>query len=779
MEEHSAGSRHPGRPAAWFLMGILIVLYLPSPPSLWWTLAVVPVVLPLVPPKGRGAVLLVAAGAAWVTYRAELVIDQWLPAPLEKRDLVVEGRVRSLPQKRERYLKFDFDVERLRIDGQWHTSDHRLRLRVYDPAPAVAAGEHWRLAVRLTRPYGVLNPGGLDYEKHLFRARITAVGYVRGGDHNRRLAPPSGIWLPVRRAIADTIDAALGDRPGSPVIRALAIGDRSAFTANHWQVLRRTGTGHLVAISGLHVGLIAGIAFWLGQYGWRWAGTAPLYHAAPNAGAAAGVAAALVYAGLAGFSIPTQRAVVMLCVVAIAASGGRHASVLGLLSIALLAVLIYDPLAPIDPGFWLSFGAVMVLTLGLRSVSPGRRRTHMWIGAQFSIAIGLLPLLALLFAGTSLVGPVANLIAIPVVGLFVVPLTLASLTIHALGAPGLASAGLASASQVIEWLWWFLLMLSEWRFAAWQIPPVHLLSWLVGSAGALWWVAARGVPARWLGLVGLVPLVITGGTRNALQVGEFQTTVLDVGQGLSVVVHTRRSVLVYDTGASWGDANDVGAAILIPYLEHHGIDHVDTLVISHGDNDHIGGARSLLERYYVASIISSVPERLPGARACLAGQAWRRDGVEFRVLGPPPGARLSSNDGSCVVRIAGRFGSLLLTGDIEAQAEELLVQRYGRRLRADLLLVPHQGSNTSSTAAFLEHVAPDRALVSAGYRNRYDHPHRRVLQRYESLAIPVHNTAHSGALRLTFARSGITLTRERDQRRRLWHTRPRAGRDNS
>ncbi|MDH3637505.1 MAG: DNA internalization-related competence protein ComEC/Rec2, partial [Gammaproteobacteria bacterium] len=521
-----------------------------------------------------------------------------------------------------------------------------------------------------------------------------------------------------------------------------------------------------------HIGLIAGIGLWLGQGLWRLTGTGSLYLAASKFGAGIGMITALVYAGLAGFAIPTQRAVVMLCVVAVALYCGRHVAALRLFAAALLAVLAYDPLAAMDPGFWLSFGAVLALALGLRSAAPVRRRVGTWLTAQFSIAIGLLPLLALLFQQASLIGPLANMLAIPVVGLIVVPLTLLSISIHALGVSDIATAGLVLASGVFERLWAILVMVSEWRFAALMLPSPTLVGFAAACAGAMWWVAARGVPARWLGLVGLVPLIAVH-PPHKLSDGEYQVVLLDVGQGLSVVVHTQRSVLVYDTGASWGSGYDVGKAILIPYLQARGIDHIDTLVVSHGDNDHIGGAASLLDRYRVSSILSSVPERLSSADLCRAGQVWRRDGVEFRMLGPGAGEHLSSNDASCVLRVASGFGSVLLTGDIEARAERLLVEHHASKLRSDVLLIPHQGSKTSSTSAFLRAVVPQRALVSAGYRNRYHHPHTQVLKRYRKLAIPVHNTALSGALRLTVARRGITIVGERDERPRLWHTHQR------
>ncbi len=766
MDDRSAGSRHPVILAVSFLLGILLVLHLPSPLSLWWTILFLPVAA-AAPRAARLPFTVGAIGFVWAAYHAHLVVTRWLPESLEKIDLVVEGRVRSLPEERGRYLKFDFDVERRPGSGGGSESGPRIRLRAYAPYPAIAAGERWRLVVRLTRPHGALNPGGFDYEKALFRAGIGATGYVRADARNRRLAPADEVWLPLRASITSTVDQALGFRSARPVIRALAIGDRSGFTPQHWEVLRRTGTAHLVAISGLHIGLVAGIGWWLGQRFWRYTGNGPLRLAAPRFGALVGVAAAVVYAALAGFAIPTQRALIMLSVVAVALYCGRSVSPFRLLAVALLAVLIYDPLAVLDVGLWLSFGAVLALALAFNARVTGVRRVGTWLTAQFTIAVGLLPLVALLFGEASLVGPLANSVAIPIVGLAVVPLTLGSLALHALF-PTAGAAGLLLAAYLFDALWAGLVFLSRFDLAALTLPPPSVVEFGIACIGALWWVAARGVPGRWLGVLGLVPMLTTTSGPDLAR-GEYELVVLDVGQGLAVVVHTRHSTLVYDTGAAW-DGNDAGKAVVIPYLRHRGIARLDTLVVSHGDTDHIGGASSVLRHYRAARILTSVPHRFAAAEPCRSGQRWEVDGVEFRVLGPHPEDPLAGNDASCVLRIAGHFGSVLLTGDIEAAAERRLLQRDADGLRSDVLLVPHQGSKTSSTPAFLRAVAPHVALVSAGYRNRYGHPHAEVLARYRRLAIPVHNTAHSGALRLAVTRTGGAIRGQRDARPRLWHT---------
>lgn len=769
MSTHSVGRRDICLHTVCFLTGILVVQRLPSLPSLWWATVGIPMLVVILRRRRWASALFFIAGFAWFTLRAGLILDQRLPTSLESQDIIAEGRVCSLPQERESYLKFDFAVERLRAGSRVSVTPRRVRLRIYDIGLEPRAGERWRLRVRLKRPHGLQNPGGFDYEKSLFRAGISAVGYVRPDPLNQQLGNTLRRWHWLNRRVTtrDFIDRALGARRTRGFVRALAIGDRSEIPATEWEILRRTATNHLIAISGLHIGLVAGIGFFLGASLGRFTGNGLLRCPANKVGCLLGTAFALGYAGLAGFAVPTQRALVMVGVVMAGQLLGRSVTAGGLISAALLAVLAWDPLAVMDNGFWLSFGAVVALVLGSGSHS-GARIGHSWITAQFVVAAGLLPLLLLFYQQTSVIGPIANLIAIPVVSFCVVPVILFGVVAFELGATPVAGAAVQLAATVFDWLWVVLTGLSQVSFAVWSLSQPSLLAVGVGCVSVAWLVGARGVPGRWLGMVGVLPLVFAAPAK--LDHEAYQVTVLDVGQGLSVVIHTRNSVTVYDTGAKYRSGLDMGTAVLLPYLRARGVRRIDTLLISHGDNDHVGGSGSLLLGIRVGMRLSSVPHLVPGARRCRAGQIWFRDGVEFRILSPWDGSGGSPNDASCVLRVASRYGSVLLTGDVETHAEALLIQRYGKALHSKVLLVPHQGSKTSSTPPFLDAVAPQLGIIAAGYRNRYGHPHTEVTERYHKRLVPLYNTAESGAVTAMIAQAGITVSEYRDSARRFWFT---------
>lgn len=753
-------------------------------------------------------VVLLCAGAGffWTSLTAHWLLAGELPKQLEGQDVMVEGLIASLPESSssssagQQRMSFQFVPDRLEWRGEPQPLPGKLLLSWYQHPPPLRVGERWRLRVRLKRPHGFMNPGGFDYEAWLFRQGIRAKGYVRearksaGQDEpavvNQRLAAAAGAY-PVhqlRQRLRERLQLALKDHPLRGIVLALAIGDRQQIDRSQWQVLTRTGTNHLVAISGLHVGLVAGFAFFAVRRLWRLSARAVTLWPAAKAGAIAGLLAAIVYALLAGFSVPTQRALVMVAVVMLATLLQRHTRPSSLLALALILVLVMDPMAVLAPGFWLSFGAVGVILYGMSGRLAMRSAWWKWGRVQWLVALGLFPALVLLFQKASLVAPLANLVAVPWVSLVTVPLTLlGAVLLGPLHVIGEWLLGLALWS--LEGLWWWLEMLGQWRFAQWLqgAPPVWAIA--VALLGVVWLLAPRGVPARWVGAVGLLPLVFLH--LAPLPLGEAQLTLLDVGQGLATVVQTRNHLLVFDAGPRFGSGFNTGEAVVAPYLLAQGRGRIDTLVVSHSDNDHMGGVASLLAALPVRRILSSEPQKIVGADAqpCTAGQQWRWDGVQFAMLNPvafvetsnptatqtkPHTRRLKRNNRSCVLRVQAGEDSVLLSGDIEEVTERGLVARLGERLRSDVLVVPHHGSKTSSSVAFVEAVSPRIALFPVGYRNRYGFPKAEVVQRYRDRHVQVFDTASHGALEIRLGEAGDLpqVRRYRQTAARYWHDQP-------
>jgi competence protein ComEC len=707
-------------------------------------------------------------GLLWAIGFASLRLGETLPGTSERLPALVEGVVLDLPQSLDRGVRFDFGIERV-LESDGLKLPGRVRLSGHDPTLAPKAGERWRFRISLRRPHGLANPGGFDYEQWLFAHGIRAVGYVRNSRHNQRLAEGSSWSVAVwRQHLYDRLSDTLANHSKAGLIKALTLGADDDIPQEQWEVLRRTGTAHLIAISGSHIGLIAAFVFFLARAAWvRWGSP---HGSPPSVAALAGFLAALLYSALADFAIPTQRALIMIGVAMGAVILRRPLDAPHALAVALLAVVLYDPPAVLAPGFWLSFGAVALIAFTLSGRLGRLSGWQALLKINGATALGLAPLLLLFFQQVSIVSPLANFLAVPILGTLMIPLCLAGavlLTIH----PPSGAWLLHLAAAILDGTWPILEYLAAGPLAQWThaAPPPWTLPFAL--AGVLLLLVPRGIPGRWLGLVLLLPAVTWEPERPPP--GGFRLALLDVGQGLAAVVETRGRTLVFDAGARFGPNFDMGGAVIEPYLRWRGLGHVDRLVVSHGDNDHIGGARTLLRRFAVGRLSTSVPEQLPefAPEPCRAGERWWWDGVEFRMLGPV--ARLDKeNDNSCVLRVRGRGGSALLTGDIERAAESLLVERYGDGLASDLLVVPHHGSKTSSTRDFLAQVRPRYALIPAGPLNRFGFPHPSVVRRYRNRGATVLGTAESGAI-LVDAGNGtdeLRIERYRSSHRRYWNS---------
>jgi competence protein ComEC len=766
-------SRNPGPPAVrlalGFVGGAALVQQLPALPGAWAYAALALLLAGSLRVRWTGAAAAVF-GILWAMGYAELRLGASLPVAAERLQAEVEGRILTIPEAMDRGVHFDFAIDRV-LAPENAKLPARVRLSWYDERAAPKAGESWHLKLSLRRPRGMLNPGGFDYEQWLFAQNIRAVGYVRDSRDNRRLDEQgaANFWPPQvwRQAIYDRLSAALAGSPVAGLIEALTMGADDGITQEQWEVLRRTGTTHLIAISGSHVGLVAAVAFFLTR--WLCARLGVLRWPPPRIAAMAGFAAALLYSALADFAIPTQRALVMIAVAMGAVALQRNLNPTHVLAAAALAVVLYDPMAVTAPGFWLSFGAVALIAYGIAGRVAPITGWRALARINWVTALGLAPLLLLFFRQVSLVSPLANLLAVPVLGTLLVPVCLSGALLLPI-VPDAGEALLRLAEFILAWFWPALERLSALPLAQWNHAEPPFWTIPLALLGTLLLLAPRGIPARWLGLVLLLP----GGAwqPERLPPGEFRLVVLDVGQGLASVVETRHRALVFDTGPRLGPNFDMGRAVIEPYLRRQGIGRIDVLVVSHGDLDHIGGARSVLTRFPVGTAYTSVPEQMPAFAAvpCAAGQRWTWDGVAFEMLGPV-GKSDKENDNSCVLRVQGQGGSALLTGDIERTAEHLLVGRYGGQLRSDVLVVPHHGSNTSSTAEFLEAVRPRCALFPLGYLNRFGFPHRAVLARFGAIGTELRDTAAGGALSATTGPDGLRLSAWREEHPRYWQER--------
>ncbi|NIP74297.1 MAG: DNA internalization-related competence protein ComEC/Rec2 [Gammaproteobacteria bacterium] len=754
------------------LVGILALQQFPELPARAWCVLLPPLLLAafLLPPVR--APLWVAVGFLWALLFAGAALDRRLPEALEGSDLVAEGSIASVPQQRARSTRFAFQIIRLLREGSAVPAPGRVRLSWYGQPPPLRAGDRWRLTVRMKRPSGFMNPGGFDYEGWLFHHGYAATGYVRADPANRRLGPPPFPALDrLRQHIALSVDQVLQGRPQRGTIKALAIGERGDVSPAHWEVLTRTGTSHLLAISGLHIGLVAGLVFFGVRRLWTLWPALSSWRPAVKAAALSAMGAALGYAALAGFSVPTRRALIMLAVgmgALVLQRGVRPSRVLAL---ALAAILVLEPLSVLEAGFWLSFGAVAVLLYGVTGRVGPRGPWWRWGRAQWLVALGLLPLTLLFFQRASVVAPLANLVAVPWVSLLVVPAVLGGVALLGVS-PAAGGWLLGLAERALGLLWQPLAWLAGQPFAQWTqpAPPAWALAFAV--LGALLLLAPRGLPGRSLGALLLLPALLV--RPPAPPPGTARLCQLDVGQGLAVVVRTHRHVLVYDTGARFSPRFDAGSAVVAPYLRSQGVRRIDRLVLTHGDNDHIGGLQGLTARTKVSDWLAGEPEAVRGvpARACRAGESWRWDGVSFSVLHPSPeDDGLHGNDRSCVLRVDAGGAAALLTGDIQAPVERRLLGRSPGALAADVLVAPHHGSNTSSTPGFVSAVRPRYVLFAVGYRNHYGFPRPRVVARYRALGARVLDSARHGALCLLLdSGQGVRDLRSyRREGRRYWN----------
>lgn len=711
------------------VVGLLTLRFLPVLPPMG-LLVLLPVVALMLLPFRSYPLALFLLGFTWACVSAQWALDDRLAPQLDARTLWLEGQVAGLPEVSDGVVRFQLEQAVSRRDRL----PARMRLSWYD-GPALRAGETWRLAVRLKRPHGLVNPQSFDYEAWLLAQRVGATGTVKTGE---RIGPASGAGAWRDQLRQQLLSVPAYGRGGA--LTALVLGDGSGLSSTDWQVLQSTGTVHLMVISGQHIGLLAALLYGLiaglarlGLWprGWPWLPCA----------CALAFSGALAYGLLAGFEVPVQRACVMVGLVLLWRWRFRHLGVWLPLLVALLAVLLWEPLASLQPGFWLSFGAVMLLLL----IFAGRLGTWPWwvtlLRAQWAMAIGLLPMLLALGLPVSASGPLANLVAVPVVGLLVVPLALLGTLLLPL--PWLGASLLGAAGWLLDLLFRLLAQLAG-RMPAWLPSDLPFWAWLLVALGALLALLPAALPVRSLGVVLLLPLAFSPQQRPPH--GQAEVWMLDVGQGLAVLVRTHTHDLLYDAGPRFGEF-DTGERVVVPSLRALDVRGLDLLVLSHADNDHAGGGAAITRGLPVQRVLSGEPHKLARglqAEGC-SHHNWQWDGVQFSTWQWE--AARNGNQASCVLRIEANGERLWLTGDIDSHAERALLDSQ-LSMPAQWLLAPHHGSRTSSSAALLAEVAPQAVLVSRGAHNAFGHPHAEVVARYRARKAQLYDTALHGAVRI-------------------------------
>jgi len=780
----------PSLQAAWILAPSLLVLIRIYPISFKF-------------PVQKIAIFLAATlfGFFWAATFATIRLSDELPREWEQKSIDLVGVVASLPEVTERGERFQFDVEKILTVGAKVPKHISLNFyRQIDPvkeaesqkleyAPSLTnffhAGERWQFTVHLKRPHTTYNPHGFDFEAWALAENIRATGSINNKSGYKKLN--NFIWRPSymvenwREKVGSYIVKALVNKPYSGVIRALVVGDDSQISQAQWNVYLRTGVNHLMSISGLHITMLAGLAFAIAALVWRRFPSLVMHMPTRKAATVVGLVVAVLYALLAGMSVPTQRTLYMLITFALALLIGRNLAISRALAIALIVVVLLDPWAVIAPGFWLSFSSVALIAY----VSVSRLAAQHWLkealNTQWAVTLGLLPLLIVMFGQTSIVSPLANAFAIPIISLVVVPLAILGSLLHLDFILQASHFVLTICMQGLNWL----ATLPIWQQAA---PPIWAL--VLATFSVLWLLLPRGFPLRWLGLVLLLPLFFVDVPKPSE--GEMQVTALDIGQGLAMVIKTANHTLLYDAGPRYSAQSDAGSKIVVPYLRGEGIKKLDGFMVSHNDDDHSGGAASVLAQVPVGWLASSFDLEADFSAKrmkCFAGQHWRWDKVDFDVLYPSwesyQNASLTDNNRSCVLKVTSQFGSVLLTGDIEKETEfELLAtalqaNRDGHvanalkntnLLKSDVLIVPHHGSKTSSTPEFIAAVGAKQIIFTVGYLNRFKHPKPLILERYAETGATLYRSDYNGALEIVFARNKpISIETWRQSQPRYWH----------
>ncbi len=672
-----------------------------------------------------GAAYAMLAGSVALSKRLELAHSG------QTYDVVVE--ITGLPVYEHEQWQFQGEV--MQASGFESLQGERIKLAWYRSKARLQPGDVWRFTVLLRAPNGVQNPGGFDAERRALEQAVAAQGYVKRDALFLFVKPSLDRW---RDGLSKQIARALGVSQ-SRFIQALALGDTRGLSDADWERLRQTGITHLIAISGFHVGIVALFAAWLLHVLYYLWPTAGLYLPRPLAVALISIFAAVAYTAVAGFAIATVRTAWMIALFMLARLCYRSITVLHAVLLSMVLMLLWNPFCVLNAGFWLSFSGVLLLALGMPNDS---KSGWFWpfIKAQWLVSIGLFPVTVVLFGQTTVIGPLVNLIAIPLISLIIVPLALLGVLFSV--CHGLAVMFWRLAAWLMQQFWQALEYAAELPWASVYLPEPTGLALLFAAFGVVLLLLPKPIPGRGFALVLLLPLCLP--KMPAIEQGQLRVAMLDVGQGLSVLVQTAEHRLLYDTGAGYKYGFNRGESTVVPALRALGIGRLDMLVLSHADNDHSGGFEAVRKAISISQVREPVAGSFGATQACRAGQRWQWDGVDFEMLWPLMPLAEKDNDQSCVLLISTGRQRLLLTGDISAAVEAELLQHYPNLTGVNILLVPHHGSKTSSSTDFLHALRPQLGLVSSGFQNRFKHPNSAVVERYRAQGIALANTVDIG-----------------------------------
>jgi competence protein ComEC len=651
----------------------------------------------------------------------------------------ITGFVASIPKIKNNKQQFVFNIDHIGV----HAISSRVLLSWYQANQEVSVGEYWQLQVKLKKPRNYSNPGGFDYKRQLALNNIMAVGYINKKAFRLKRAVPLVYKLAKFRAsLASEIRGKIAHYKTKGILIALMLGIKEGISQNQWQLFRLTGTGHLMAISGLHVGLLASNTYLLFLFIWRLSPSLCKRIAAQKIGAIAAIFAAFSYALLAGFSLSTQRALIM-CIVFFL----RHFIFVWINAwqswrIALILVLLLAPKSILMPGFYLSFSAVGILLFSNQFLISSNKLIHI-IKLQCFCVIGLIPFTLYFFQYASLTSIFANLLAIPLVGLIIVPIAIiAMLVIKA----DIASYLLILDCTLIAYLITALKFFSSVNYFSFD-GVIPSLTALIGFALSLIIISCvRKRELIFVALVMIIPLLYP--SRTKIKNDTALIDVLDVGQGLAVLIRTKSHHLLYDTGTKFYKSYDMGELVILPYMRHIGLRQLDIVVVSHTDIDHRGGLNALLLKKAVRHLVVNVPDYYKKGVSCHQFKPWKWDGVSFEFLSLKRQFKKSNNT-SCILKISNDKQAILLTGDIERKVERHLVNKFATKLESTVVIVPHHGSKTSSSIVFIEKVKPQFAFISAGFNNRFNLPHADIIKRYKQRGVRLYNTIDCGMISWT------------------------------
>lgn len=684
------------------------------------------------------------AAVFWSLFHQWMIADQGMPTSNLIKKAELQGYVASIPSRSPTKTQFQFFAERL----NGNAIQANILLTCYDHCPEIHVGQYWQLQAKLKKPVNLANPGGFDYVGWLASRHIKWVGNV----YRSTFAPIESQKHPcrlakIREQLADILFHIDPNVETLGIFEALTLGLTTHINKNQWDLFRRTGTTHLIDISGEHIALIAGLSYWLLKWGWKHMGQICLRYPAPKIASAGAILISVFYALIAGFAVPTQRSLVTCCLMLLRNFSNQRLSIWQAWRYALFTVLLLEPHSVFMLGFYFSFIAVVILILiNQRVKTHGIRKM---LSMQFACMFGLMPLSLYWFSYGSINGLVANLLAIPWVGFFIVPLAL----LIAFLSPWVVIPG---SIALLKWSIVCLLTCLKWldSFAMFNLnfTFTEALSPLAIMAGMVIFLL---LPLKKL-FPATIILMLASFFPNyeKIKSGTSRIDVLDVGQGLAVVVRTAKHVLIYDTGMKFYRAGDMGQLAIIPYLNKMGIHQLDKVIISHPDLDHRGGLDSLYDKYLIKEFLVDDPSFYKHGLACHKYPAWNWDGVSFKFF--PISIHLPhKNNNSCVLQIATTGGKMLMSGDIEKIAEDYLIKTYGSSLKSSVLLVPHHGSKTSSSNNFVAQVAPQYAIASYGFDNRYHFPHTQAMQSYQRHHIPVYSTLECGMIRVDLGKHSV------------------------